>query len=63
MGTSANSIQTFVMRWSALEARRRGVGASMTMSADVWRAADTEARDLKSNAMIARDVRNRSTGR
>jgi hypothetical protein len=27
------------------------------MSADVWRAADTEARDLKSNAMIAGDVR------
>ena len=28
----------------------------------MWRDADTEARDLKSNAVIARDVRDRSTG-
>lgn len=27
MGTPANSMQTFVMRWSALEARRPEVGA------------------------------------
>ena len=27
MGTPASSMQTFVMRWSALEARRHGVGA------------------------------------
>jgi len=26
----------------------------------MWRAADTEARDLKSNAVIARDVRDQS---
>jgi hypothetical protein len=35
MGTLANSLQTFVMRWSALEARRHGAGAPMTMSVDV----------------------------
>jgi hypothetical protein len=34
MGTLANSLQTFVMRWSALEARRHGAGAG-TMSVDV----------------------------
>jgi hypothetical protein len=28
-------------------------GAHTTMSADAWRAADTEARDLKSNPAIA----------
>ena len=30
--------------------------------ADRWRDADIEARDLKSNALIARDVRDRSNG-
>jgi hypothetical protein len=35
MGTPANSLQTFVMRWSALDARRHGAGAPKTMSADV----------------------------
>jgi len=35
MGTPANSMQTFVMRWSALEARRLCAGAPMTMSVDV----------------------------
>ena len=34
-GASANSLETFVMRWSALEARRTGAGAPMTMSVDV----------------------------
>jgi hypothetical protein len=28
----------------------------------MWRDADTEARDLKSNALIARDVRDQPTG-
>jgi hypothetical protein len=28
----------------------------------MWRDADTEARDLKSNALIARDVRDQLTG-
>jgi hypothetical protein len=28
----------------------------------MWRDADTEARDLKSNALIALDVRDQSTG-
>jgi hypothetical protein len=60
-GHPCDSLQTFVMR-SALEARRPEVCAPMTMSVDVWRAADTEARDLKSNALIARDVRDQSTG-
>jgi hypothetical protein len=35
MGTPANSLQTFVMRWSALEARRPEADALMTMSVDV----------------------------
>ena len=35
MGASANSLQTFVMHWSALEARRLYAGAPMTMSVDV----------------------------
>jgi hypothetical protein len=35
MGTPANPLQTFVMRWSALEARRPEAGAPMTMSVDV----------------------------
>jgi hypothetical protein len=52
MGTPANSMQTFVMRWSALEARRHGAGAPKRR-AWMWRDADTEARDLKSNAAIA----------
>jgi hypothetical protein len=39
------------MRWSALEARRPEAGAPNTMSS-MWRDADTEARDLKSNATI-----------
>jgi hypothetical protein len=33
--TPANSLQTFVIPWSALEARRPEVGAPKTMSADV----------------------------
>jgi hypothetical protein len=28
----------------------------------MWRAADSEARDMKSNAPIARDMRDQSTG-
>jgi hypothetical protein len=35
MGTPANSIQTFVMHWSALEARRPEAGTPKTMSVDV----------------------------
>jgi len=35
MGTPASSMQTFVMRWSALEARRPETGAPMTMSVDM----------------------------
>jgi hypothetical protein len=35
MGTSANSMQTFVMRWSALGARRPEADALKTMSVDV----------------------------
>jgi hypothetical protein len=32
MGTSANSLQTFVMQWSALGAHRVEAGAPKTMS-------------------------------
>jgi hypothetical protein len=35
MGTPANSLQTFVMHWSALAARRPEAGALMTMSVGV----------------------------
>jgi hypothetical protein len=35
MGTPANSLQTFVMRWSALEACRLEAGAPKTMSVDM----------------------------
>jgi hypothetical protein len=35
MGTPANSLQTVVMHWSALEARRLSADAPMTMSVDV----------------------------
>jgi hypothetical protein len=61
MGTPASSLQTLVSYWSALEARRPEAGAPMTMSGAVCRDADTETRDLKSNAVIARDVRDQST--
>jgi hypothetical protein len=50
--TPANSLQTFVMPWSALEARRHGVGAQRRW-AQMWRNADTKARDWKSNALTA----------
>jgi hypothetical protein len=35
MGTPSNWLQTFVMHWSALDARRPEAGAQMTMSVDV----------------------------
>jgi hypothetical protein len=35
MGTPANSMRSFVMQWSALDARRPEADAPKTMSVDV----------------------------